>query len=450
MSERADTLRARVFAREAPARGQLARVTAALDQLARLLGIAWIEEARWRDYTAARLRRILDGPPTTIILRDGDERLALTIHLGAGGRWGLVADLEAPLELFSGELEATRLFKGLVDLAQAARAAAAWAHSSLDLELGAEPARALDDGRVSQICWLNVFGPELAGRLGADRCASVPAARVECLADGAIAFATAATPASFASIADRRRQAEALAHFDAAADRDALLAALLERSRALVPIARTWDPDLAELLELVVAREPIARRNRKAAELNRYRPPEVTEFRRLPPGGGLAPDADLRDALETDAETLVALLHAEVPEVARDSGGALPHIDAFFWRTGLVNRRSQTWVDGVLVPSLGAYLGTLLVEELGGRWIAGARPDQSSVALGDRAWLPFERARNFVTSHRSAIDYSMTKFFQAARRRVQNAELCERRERQERRLLGVPLAERRPARPAGN
>jgi hypothetical protein len=413
-----DSLRARIFAGAAPA--DTAAFAAAIDGLARTFAIEWIEGEgdRCRDYTTAGLRTALAaaGPNRPLALRGADR--SIEVYLETRGRWRLVVDAVAPLDSFATGERGERLFEAVIATARACGAAGAWAHSELDLSLGDEPALAFDAGRVIEVCWLNHYGRDLSDRIGQERCASIPALHLD-RRDGDTAYRISEHPASFASPNDRRARALALAHLDPEIDVDSALAAGLERTALLGPFPRRWDPDIAEILESVVAFEPPSRRRRKSAELDDYRPPAVSEFEPLGERG-CEPDLDLLDALETEAETLVALLHAELPEVAEDSSAVLSRLDAHFWRTGLVNRVDRRWIERVLWPALGAYLGEILSGELGGRWRAGARLEDSTIALGDRAWKPFERARRFLQSHRAAIDYSTTKFFREAERHTRS------------------------------
>ena len=42
--------------------------------------------------------------------------------------------------------------------------------------------------------------------------------------------------------------------------------------------------------------------------------------------------------------------------------------------------------------------------------------NEAHVILGDRAWLPFLRARRHLQSQQSAFDYSLTQFYRVAAR----------------------------------
>lgn len=56
------------------------------------------------------------------------------------------------------------------------------------------------------------------------------------------------------------------------------------------------------------------------------------------------------------------------------------------------------------------------MERLGGRWVPRQQLDESYVALGDRAWLPFLRARHYLQAQQSVLDYSMSQLLREAER----------------------------------
>jgi len=65
-------------------------------------------------------------------------------------------------------------------------------------------------------------------------------------------------------------------------------------------------------------------------------------------------------------------------------------------------------------PALGAYLGGMLVRHLGGVWVPRQKLEESQVLVGQRVWLPFLRARRYMQSRQSLLDYSLTQFFREA------------------------------------
>lgn len=63
-----------------------------------------------------------------------------------------------------------------------------------------------------------------------------------------------------------------------------------------------------------------------------------------------------------------------------------------------------------------AYLGEVLVRNLGGEWIPRKKLEESMVRVGNRAWLPFVRAWRYMRSNQSLLDYSLTQFYREAER----------------------------------
>jgi hypothetical protein len=112
----------------------------------------------------------------------------------------------------------------------------------------------------------------------------------------------------------------------------------------------------------------------------------------------------------------VALLHKNAPEVSKGMPTALPEIDVHFWRYDYPGSADRAQIEKRLVPTVGAYLGRMMVEHLGGRWAPRKKLDESEVVIGDRGWQPFLRARHHLESKQAALDYSLTKYFRVAAR----------------------------------
>jgi hypothetical protein len=53
---------------------------------------------------------------------------------------------------------------------------------------------------------------------------------------------------------------------------------------------------------------------------------------------------------------------------------------------------------------------------LGGRWVPRRNWEESMVVVGDRAWLPFLRARHALQGREAPLDYSCTQLFRVAQR----------------------------------
>ncbi|HYO73180.1 MAG TPA: hypothetical protein VEU33_44665 [Archangium sp.] len=331
-----------------------------------------------------------------------------------------------PLSFFA-EAERCRRFVELVR-AWASRypLTYAMAHSTDDRALAGAPNFGRDDealyrdgfDKIYEVFWLNVFGPKLVETVGRERMLSTPAHRVEELPNGSILLVTWPTAADFASKEARLAQARAHAHLRLELDFDAVLRTLHERSAMLAPVEPRFHPDLAPLLSRVVDRAPSHERQRRIAALNAWRPPEPEEWR--PADAAQPPDVEdiesAREHYSTLAEHLVALLHTEVPSVFDATPESLTDADFYFWREEFPKSRLREAIDEHAVPAIGAYLGEVLVRNLGGRWIPRQKLEEAQVLVGNRVWLPFVRARNYMRSRQSLLDYSLTYLYRIAER----------------------------------
>jgi hypothetical protein len=300
------------------------------------------------------------------------------------------------------------------------------AHSSDDMELAGFPDFGRDDetrrrdgfDKIYEVCWLNIFGPKLVETVGRERMLSTPAHRLEELPNGCVLLVAWPTPADFSSNEARIAQARAHVHLRPDLDYDTVLRTLRERSGMLAPVEPRFHPDLAPLLLRVVDRAASHKRQRKIAELNAWQPPEPEEWR--PADSSLPSDVeDLERAREhycTLAEQLVALLHSEVPSVFDATPESLTDADFYFWREEFPKSRPREAIDEHAVPAIGAYLGEVLVRNLGGRWIPRRKLEEAQVLVGNRVWLPFARARHYMHSRQALLDYSLTQFYRVAER----------------------------------
>ncbi|HYO72926.1 MAG TPA: hypothetical protein VEU33_43390 [Archangium sp.] len=300
------------------------------------------------------------------------------------------------------------------------------AHSSDDTELAGFPDFGRDketwyrDGfdKVYEVGWLNVFGPRLVETVGRERVLSTPAWRVEELPNGCVLLVTWPTAADFASDEARLAQARAHAHLRPDLDFETVLRTLRERSAMLAPVEPRFHPDVAPLLSRVVDHTASHERQRTISGLNTWLPPGPEEWR--PADAALPPDVDDPErALEhygTLAEHLVALLHTQVPSVFDATPESLTDVDFYFWRENFPRSRLRENIEAYAVPAIGAYLGEVLVSNLGGRWIPRQKLEEAQVLVGSRVWLPFVRARHYMASRQALLDYSLTRLYRVAAR----------------------------------
>jgi hypothetical protein len=331
-----------------------------------------------------------------------------------------------PLSFFA-EAERCRYFVEMVRTwASRYPVAYASAHSVADRGLAGSPYFGRDektarrDGfdKIYEVCWLNVFGPKLVETVGRERMLSTPAHRVEALPNGSALLVTRPTAADFASEEARLAQARAYVHLRPEMDYDTVLRALRERSATLAPVEPRFHPDVAPLLSRVVDDIASHERQRRIAELNAWRPPEPEEWR--PTDAVLPPDVEdperAREHYSYLAEHLVALLHTKVPSVFEATPESLTEVDYQFWHEDFPRVFERENIDAHAVPAIGAYLGEVLVRNLGGQWIPRQRLEEAQVLVGKRVWLPFVRARRYMRSVQALLDYSLTQLYRVAER----------------------------------
>lgn len=308
----------------------------------------------------------------------------------------------------------------LTALAERFDVSSGFAQSKGELSLGSDP-RVEDPfaaDEPGELHWLNFYGADTVAKLGRERLLSTPHMNATELSNGAVMLrAASGSPLDWIAAGARANEAQALAHIRPDLDAGRLLADRLQRAERLAPAPRDWDPDIAGLLELTLQAVDTADHAAATERLNRYRPPAVSEWRASEPraaaGSESGPEPAVADFSDM-AENLVVLVHGEVPEVMRWDPAALPRIDYHFWRIDYPASFNRGDIDGDLVPAIGAFIGEMLVRRLGGRWERAAVLDETSVVLGERAWLPFRRARHYMADRQSALDYSLTQFYRAA------------------------------------
>jgi hypothetical protein len=224
-------------------------------------------------------------------------------------------------------------------------------------------------------------------------------------------------------------------------DADAYAQGLAERAAWLAPVTVRWDEDLADVLTAWVEKNTAPEAHSNAlAWSDRTADVPAWDFA-----------SDLDDTRHTVSERLpailepyggeaLALIHqSSMPKLYPPRSEQLPRIDlaAVYDRT-LTSPTSR----GYAVPAIGAYLGEVLVSELGGRWLVPddlpVPPEGSlsvpwpiahlrlheqrrvGVVVGSVVVYPFERARLLVDKQYEdrggALAASLTKFFKCAER----------------------------------
>ncbi|MFP2898065.1 hypothetical protein [Corallococcus sp. 4LFB] len=420
------------FDRQVPVERELESLFQSLEKNAGSWMPTAIAGKRQRKYSRSSLWKALDegrkGKSTSIELFRSDSALvsSLSLYLGLTTHQpSLNLNLQVqPLSYFNGH-ECCRMFVDMVrDWVVKYPSPFAMAHSAADDQLSGAPHFGRDDeatlrdgfDRVYELFWLNVFGPKLVESVGRERMLSTPAHLVEELPNGSVLVVLWPTAAEFASEEARGVQARAHVHLRPDLDFDTVLRTLKERSAALAPVEPRFHPDVAPFLSRLPDEFAISERQRKIAELNAFRPPVPEEW--LPVG--LPADVEnperVLESYGDLSEGLVAALHTKVPSILDATPESLTDLDAYFWRENFPERYKRELIDEHTAPALGAYLGGMLVRRLGGTWVPRQKLEESQVRVGQRVWMPFLRARRYMQSRESLLEYSLTQFFKEAER----------------------------------
>lgn len=223
---------------------------------------------------------------------------------------------------------------------------------------------------------------------------------------------------------------------------------LAERAAWLAPVTVRWDEDIEEVLAAWVETDTAPSAHQDA----------LAWSDRLADVPAWVPARELGDAVHSASEQLpailepyggeaLALIHqTSMPKLYPPRSDQLPRIDlaAVAKDLSMPTGRAMfgSTVERYLVPAVAAYLGEVLVTELGGRWLVpddlpvppeGSPPVPWAVAhlpleeqrrigvvVGSVVVYPFERARLLVDKQRDergrAFEDSLTKFFRCAKR----------------------------------
>ena len=274
--------------------------------------------------------------------------------------------------------------------------------------------------RVEDMYWLNVYGARQVERWGRERVLSTPAHRVEALPHGAVLVLTRPTVVDFHSEEARQAQAAALVHLRPELQKETVLSTLRQRSEVYIPVERKFDPVVADLLELTVIQSAgLFGRRREILRWNEYHPPPVSEW--IPASQVPEPDVEnLQQMLELYQVQWIKHLYSsflkKAPEGVRQrSPLALAHVDAFAYNENWASYKSPILREPIL-EGMGAFLGMMLKMYLKGRWVPRKNLDEAAVVVGDRAWLPFLRARRHLERRQNALDYSLIQLSREALR----------------------------------
>lgn len=359
---------------------------------------------------------------TLVLERQASPQVTYRFSFLGKEKVGLALWMRVPFDFFLDPQESvarSQQFVALVRaLADCSRPLYGLAHNQADAALGSDPTRtnSFAPKRVYEMYWLNLYGREMVKSIGRERILSTPAYALEELPGDAFLILTRPTPADYASNQAREAQARALAHLRKSTKFETALASLQERSEKLDVGERDWDPDLKPVLESIYEYVNLDQRHAFVKQFNGYRAPEVTEWLPLdqaPPSDVPDPAGAIHQYAGAYAEQLMVILQDKVADILAEQAETLPQIDSYFYRAGFPEKFKRADIDADLIPAIGGYLGQVMVKQLGGRWVPRQNLDEAQVVVGDRAWLPFLRARHYMQSRQAILDYSLTKFYRS-------------------------------------
>jgi hypothetical protein len=111
------------------------------------------------------------------------------------------------------------------------------------------------------------------------------------------------------------------------------------------------------------------------------------------------------------AEMLRVYLHEEVQNLASYSRQALECLDLYFSQHAQATEYNTDHLMKEFIPALGAYLGQVVVEQLGGKWIVREPLMRSVVVVAERELRPFRHAYQCIYQ-----GVSLTTFYEEAQR----------------------------------
>ena len=111
----------------------------------------------------------------------------------------------------------------------------------------------------------------------------------------------------------------------------------------------------------------------------------------------------------------MALLHTKVPSVFEETPESLTDVDFYFWRENFPKSRFERLSTSGRCPPWAPTWARCWCAP-GRQWIPRKKLEESQVRVGNRVWLPFLRARRYMRSRQSLLDYSLTQLYRVAER----------------------------------
>jgi hypothetical protein len=238
--------------------------------------------------------------------------------------------------------------------------------------------------------WLTIFGSELVQAFGESKLKALPG--VEAFSLGAQQFAICLSEPTVPENMEQRLQAESQL-----AD---ILGAKFFFDRNRTDLKFEPVPQLAEALKHLSSNE-----GSESEELPEQESPPKAELKEdfenqliLSPDG--IPYINPREL----AEQFVVFLHSDVKEVFSYSRSALEAVTTYFAEHPQRLEYKEEHLNKEFIPALGAYLGEVLVRELGGEWVRREPVLKSTVRINGKEISTFRFAHQVVYEDKKVLD----------------------------------------------
>jgi len=216
---------------------------------------------------------------------------------------------------------------------------------------------------VREIFHFNILGKALVEQLGRERVLTAPAAKIVPLPNGAVVIDAGESA---------EQQAKVFAHLRP--DQPVRVRQVPAR------VPPNWDADLAPVFATLIECTAMEERNALTTRFNALRPAALTDFQCPPYASDVDDPPRLIKLFRSVAEELIVLLHDQEPALGSNAGPeVLPLLDVHFYQEDYPGTFGAEKTARLLRP-LGAWLGGLLVRELGGTWVPRMKMDEIAVA----------------------------------------------------------------------
>lgn len=234
------------------------------------------------------------------------------------------------------------------------------------------------------IYWLTIFGKELVEFFGREKIHSLPFYRVTDLDNGGILIVLREKPFD-SSLSERLRHDSEVMEF----------------------LGYEYFFDINNIKKVCKTIRDVTQGGTFASEEieEEHKAPQETKLEdNFENQVVLSPDGEPYSNLADLAELLIVFLHTDVEEVFNYSQLALEALDNYFSEHPQKLEYKSEHLIKELIPALGAYLGEVLVHELGGNWIVREPLLKSTVVVNGRETSPFKAAFKVIYEQEKLLD----------------------------------------------